>query len=153
MSTSSTSAQRSRYGTPGSEAKGASGKIIAVFAVAMLVLVLVMAVQAVVRSQSRPVTAEFITQERVDDSTARLYIDVNRKDTTKDAYCIVFAVDYNHAEIGRREVILPAGGEAHQQLAVDVPTRSPVVSGRIYGCSQDIPFYMDTSSTYAGARA
>lgn len=119
----------------------------------MLVLVLVMAGQAIVRSQSRPVTAEFITQERVDDSTARLFIDVNRKDTTKDSYCIVFAVDYNHAEIGRREVILPAGGEKRQQLAVEVPTREPVVSGRIYGCSQDIPFYMDTSSTYVGARA
>lgn len=153
MSTSSTPAQRSRYGGPGGEAKGVSGKIIAIFAVAMLVLVLVMAAQAIVRSQSRPVTAEFITQERVDDSTARLYIDVNRKDTTKDAYCIVFAVDYDHAEIGRREVILPAGGEAHQQIAVDVPTRAPVISGRIYGCSQDIPFYMDTSSTYVGARA
>lgn len=153
MSTSSRPTQRSRYGTSGSEPKGASGKIIAIFAVAMLVLVLIMAGQAIVRSQSRPVTAEFITQERVDDATARLIIDVNRKDTTKDAYCIIFAVDYNHAEIGRREVVLPAGGEKRQQLAVDVPTREPVVSGRIYGCSQDIPFYMDTSSTYVGARA
>lgn len=153
MSTPPRPTQRSRYGAAGSEAKGASGKIIAIFAVAMLVLVLIMAGQAIMRSQSRPVTAEFITQERIDDSTARLIIDVNRKDTTKDAYCIIFAVDYNHAEIGRREVILPAGGEKRQQLAVDVPTREPVVSGRIYGCSQDIPFYMDTSSTYVGARA
>ena len=153
MSTPTGPAQRSRYGAAGSEAKGASGKIVAIFAIAMLVLVLIMAGQAIVRSQARPVTAEFITQERVDDSTARLFIDVNRKDTTKDAYCIIFAVDYNHAEIGRREVILPAGGEKRQQLAVDVPTREPVVSGRIYGCSQDIPFYMDTSSTYVDARA
>lgn len=153
MSSPTRPAQRSRYGASGSEAEGTSGKVVALFAIAMLVLVLVMAGQAIVRSQSRPVTAEFVTQERVDDNTARLVIDVNRKDTTKDAYCIVFAVDYNHAEIGRREVVLPAGGEKRQQFAVDVPTRAPVTSGRIYGCSQDIPFYMDTSATYLDARA
>ena len=151
--------QRARYGSStgspnaeGSAGKGVSGKVIAIFAVAMVLLVVVMAGQAFIRAQSRPVTAEFITQERIDDSTARLWIEVDRKDTTVDAYCVVFAVDYEHAEVGRREVFIPAGGEKLQSVAVDLPTRAPVSSGRIYGCSQDVPFYMDTANSYLGAR-
>lgn len=141
--------QEARYGAPRA---GVSGKVIALFAVAMVVLVIVLAAQAFIRAQSRPITAEFITQERVDDNTARLWIEVNRKDTSVDAYCIVYAVDYEHAEIGRREIVIPAGGEKLQSFGVELPTRSPVASGRVYGCSQEIPFYMDTSETYLGAR-
>lgn len=150
---------RARYGSHAGKPQavrepggGISGKALAVFAVAMLVLVAVMAGQAFLRSQSRVVTAEFMTQERIDDETARLWIEVNRKNVDRDAYCIVFAVDYEHAEIGRREVVIPAGGEKLQRLAVELPTREPVASGRVYGCAQDIPFYMDTSATYLGAR-
>lgn len=150
---------RARYGSHAGKPQavckpngGISGKAVAVFAVAMLILVAVLAGQAFLRSQSRVVTAEFMTQERIDDETARLWIEVDRKDVEHDAYCIVFAVDYEHTEIGRREVVIPAGGEKLQRLAVELPTREPVASGRVYGCAQDIPFYMNTSTTYLGAR-
>ncbi|WP_234948555.1 DUF4307 domain-containing protein [Corynebacterium sp. CNCTC7651] len=152
MSTSSPS-PRSRYGsTAANTGSSVSGKVVAIFAVAMLALVVFMGIRAFTQAQSRPITAEFISQERVDDSTARLWIEVDRKDVEQDAYCIVFAVDYEHNEIGRREVVIPAGGEKLQRLAVELPTRSPVASGRIYGCSQQIPFYMDTGTTYLSAR-
>ena len=64
----------------------------------------------------------------------------------------MFAVSYDHSEIGRRALVIPAGGEENQRFQVELPTREPVASGRVYGCSQDIPSYMDTSSTYLGAR-
>lgn len=142
---------RSRYGSA-TGGGGVSGKVVAVFAVAMLALLVIMGARAFIQAQSRPVTAEFISQERIDDSTGRLWIEVDRKDTSQDAYCIVFAVDYEHNEIGRREVVIPAGGDKLQRLAVDLPTRSPIASGRVYGCSENVPFYMDTGTTYLSAR-
>lgn len=150
---------RSRYGSQ-AEAPSAVAepkpsvvsKALAVFIAAMLALMVFLVGRSVLQQQARPVTAEFITQERLDDETARLWIEVDRKDTDQDAYCIVFAVDYDHSEIGRREVVIPAGGEKLQRLAVDMPTREPVASGRIYGCSQQLPPYMTTSTTFFGAR-
>lgn len=141
---------RARYDAK--SGRGVSGKVIAVFAVAMVLLIVVMVGRAIYQDRSRPVTAEFISQERLDDETARLWVDINRKDTSKDSYCVVYAVDYEHAEIGRREVVIPAGGEALQRVAVEMPTREPIASGRVYGCAQDIPSYMNTQETYLQAR-
>lgn len=150
----STAQPRSRYGSTATakNSGGVSGKVVAVFAVAMVALVIFMGARAFWTQASRPITASFISQEHVDDSTARLWVEVDRKDTSQDAYCIVFAVDYEHNEIGRREVVIPAGGEKVQRLAVELPTRAPVASGRVYGCSQNIPFYMDTTSPFYAAR-
>lgn len=141
---------RSRYGAAASQ--GVTGKVLAVFVAALLALVVFVGGRAFINDRSQPVKAEFISQERVDDSTARLWIDVKRTDTTRDSYCLVFAVSYDHSEIGRRALVIPAGGEENQRFQVELPTREPVASGRVYGCSQDIPSYMDTSSTYLGAR-
>lgn len=143
-------AGRSRYGSAASQ--GISGKVVAVVVAALLALVVFVGGRAFINDRSQPVKAEFISQERIDDSTARLWIDVKRTDTTRDSYCLVFAVSYDHSEIGRRAVVIPAGGEDNQRFQVELPTREPVASGRVYGCSQDIPAYMDTSSTYLGAR-
>ena len=45
-----------------------------------------------------------------------------------------------------------AGGEQHSRIAVDLPVREPLVSGRIYGCSENLPFYMDPESSFYAAR-
>ena len=64
----------------------------------------------------------------------------------------MIAVDYDHAEIGRREVVLPAGGEAMQRIPVDMPVSGDLASGRVYGCSERIPAYMDAQSAFYAAR-
>lgn len=145
---------RSRYGSGKAAREGTtvSGKVIVVFAVALLALVAFAAGRAFLQQQSRTVTAEFITHEVVDDSTARLWVDVHRKHPTEPAYCIVFAVDYDHNEVGRRDVVIPAGGEKSQRLGVEIATRAPITSGRVYGCSEEIPAHLDTASTYLAAR-
>lgn len=143
-------ASRSRYGSASS--RGVSGRTVAIFAALLLLLVIFVAGKTWYDDRSQPIKADFISQELIDDSTARLWIDVHRKDTEHDAYCLVYALDYDHTEVGRRAVIVPAGGEKDQRLAVEMPTRKPVASGRIYGCSQQIPGYMETSETYLGAR-
>lgn len=141
----------SRYGTKANPATGLGGKVLAVAAVLMVMLVLVAGGRTYLQRQSVPVTASFVTQEAVDDRTTRLWIDVTRRDPSVPSYCIVTAVSYDFAEVGRREVIVPAGGEELIHIGVELPVREPAVSGRVYGCSDEIPFYMDTSRTYTAA--
>ncbi|WP_342319425.1 DUF4307 domain-containing protein [Corynebacterium mayonis] len=144
----------SRYGDPSRRnvPGGLSGKILAIATVAVLLLVAVAFGRNVMQRQSVPVTADFITQEAIDDTTTRLWIDVDRKDPSIVSYCIVTAVDYSFAEVGRREVLVPAGGEQLVRIGVELPVRSPAVSGRVYGCSQDIPFYLNTEQENYEAR-
>ncbi len=135
-----------------SEKRGVSGKVVAVVAVLLIAAFLFVGARALSDRFNRPVTADFISQEHIDDSTGRLWIDVTRKDPSVPSYCIVTAVDYSHAEVGRREVIFPAGGEKQERVAVDLPLRAPLVSGRVYGCSDKLPFYMDETSEFYQAR-
>ncbi len=145
---------RARYGTGGDTAKGGSvgGRILAIAAVVMLVLVLVVGGRSIAQRFNRPITAEFISQERIDDTTGRLWIDVTRKDPSVPSYCIVTAVDYSHSEVGRREVVFPAGGEKQMRVPVDLPVRAPLVSGHVYGCADKLPFYLDPESDSYQAR-
>lgn len=143
-----------RYGgasaTPATS--GVGGKILAVAIVVVVLLIAVAYGRNVMERRAIPVKADFISQEAVDDATTRLWIDVTRKDPSVPSYCIVTALSYDFAEVGRREVAVPAGGEELTRIGVDLPVREPGVSGRVYGCSEDIPFYLDTSATHYEAR-
>ncbi|WP_273408965.1 DUF4307 domain-containing protein [Corynebacterium ureicelerivorans] len=154
MSTTSPATTPRPSGRYGSKAGSGSigGKVVAVVSVLLVGALLFFGVRTIMDRFNEPVRAEFISQERLDDTTGRLWIDVTRKHPDTPAYCIVTAVDYSHAEVGRREVILPAGAEEHSRIAVDLPVREPLVSGRIYGCSENLPFYMDPESTFYAAR-
>ncbi|AWB85027.1 DUF4307 domain-containing protein [Corynebacterium liangguodongii] len=118
------------------------------FAIAATLMVLLVIVAGATRLLQRlqvPVSANFVTQEAIDDASTKLWIDITRKDPSVPSYCIVTAVDYDFAEVGRREVIVPAGGEKLTHVGIELPVRAPAVSGRVYGCSTDIPFYMDVT--------
>ena len=144
MSNSGIARPESRYGTDDpAKPKGIAGKIIA----ALLVLIIIAAVFAIARYvQQRnhiPVQASVAAYERQDDQTMRLWVDITRDDVSKDSYCIVTALNYDMAEVGRREVLVPAGGDSGLRVEVDIPTRDYPVSTGIYGCATDIPSYMD----------
>lgn len=146
----------SRYGeanVPSALApRKASGRVIAIVAVLLVALVIVSVARNISQRQERTITADFISLAAVDDNTTRMWIDVTRQNPDVPSYCIVTAVDYSHAEVGRREVILPAGGEELTRVEVELPVREPAVSGRVYGCSEELPFYMDPESTFYEAR-
>lgn len=152
MSTATTPRPANRYGRSNRAGGSIGGKVVAVVAALLMIVLLFVGARTIMQRFSEPVRAEFISQERIDDNTGRLWIDVNRKNPDVPAYCIVTAVDYSHSEVGRREVVLPAGGEQHSRIAVDLPVREPLVSGRIYGCSENLPFYMDPESSFYAAR-
>ena len=152
MSTATTPRPAERYGRNRSSDGSIGGKVVAIVAALLMIALLVVGARTIMERFNEPVRAEFISQEHIDDNTGRLWIDVNRKNPDTPAYCIVTAVDYSHAEVGRREVVLPAGGDEHSRIAVDLPVREPLVSGRIYGCSENLPFYMDPESSFYAAR-
>ena len=152
MSTATSPRPAERYGRNRGSGGSIGGKGVAIVSALLMIALLVVGARTIMERFNEPVRAEFISQEHIDDNTGRLWIDVNRKNPDTPAYCIVTAVDYSHAEVGRREVILPAGGEEHSRIAVDLPVREPLVSGRIYGCSENLPFYMDPESSFYAAR-
>lgn len=152
MSTATSPRPAERYGRNRGSSGSIGGKVVAIVSALLMIALLVVGARTIMERFNEPVRAEFISQEHIDDNTGRLWIDVNRKNPDTPAYCIVTAVDYSHAEVGRREVVLPAGGEEHSRIAVDLPLREPLVSGRIYGCSENLPFYMDPESSFYAAR-
>ena len=152
MSTATSPRPAERYGRNRGSGGSIGGKVVAIVSALLMIALLVVGARTIMERFNEPVRAEFISQEHIDDNTGRLWIDVNRKNPDTPAYCIVTAVDYSHAEVGRREVVLPAGGEEHSRIAVDLPVREPLVSGRIYGCSENLPFYMDPESSFYAAR-
>ena len=152
MSTATSPRPAERYGRNRGSGGSIGGKVVAIVSALLMIALLVVGARTIMERFNEPVRAEFISQEHIDDNTGRLWIDVDRKNPDTPAYCIVTAVDYSHAEVGRREVVLPAGGEEHSRIAVDLPVREPLVSGRIYGCSENLPFYMDPESSFYAAR-
>lgn len=133
---------RSRYHGPPAQNTW-TGKLIAVFAL-VLVIAFAVALAKYLRSEENQTThINFASSERIDDSTMRVWVDVSRKDVNVPAYCIVTALDYDMAEVGRREFYVPPGGDANQRFQIDVPTRELAVAGGAYGCGESIPFYLD----------
>lgn len=145
---------RARYGTSTTEAAPSRtpGRIVAVISVLLVVLIAVFAVRYVMQQRSEPITASLIAHERIDEQTSRVWFDVSRNDTSVPGYCIITSLNYEMAEIGRRDVVIPAGGDEETRMYVDIPVRDTPVSGGVYGCSTTIPSYLDASEEFVEAR-
>lgn len=135
----------SRYGADRTPKKpsGIGGKIVVIGTIILLILAVIVAARYINNRQTVSVSAEMASFERVDDDTMQLWVDVTRDNPEEPAYCIVTAIDYAMAEVGRRELLLPAGGEEVSRHEVMVTSRDVPVSGSVYGCSTAIPSHMD----------
>lgn len=69
-------------------------------------------------------------------------LDVTREKPELDSYCIIYALNYDVAEVGRRDVFIPGGGPATVRMDVPIATRELAVAGDVYGCSTDIPEFL-----------
>ncbi|MDO5032823.1 DUF4307 domain-containing protein [Corynebacterium sp.] len=144
-----------RYGstTPGESASQGSGgpswttRAIVLILLAMVAAALVFGVRYVKQQQKVNADISLVTQEILSDDTTRVWVDITRNRVEEPAYCIVQAFDYSKSEVGRREIAIPAGGEEAQRVAVDVPTNHRAVAGGVYGCSGNIPSYLDINSS------
>ena len=95
------------------------------------------------RTSDADVTAQESGGEVVSDERMTMSIDVTRKDPSQPAYCIVTALDYDKNEVGRREFVIPRGGEDVTRYKVDIPTRERGYAATAYGCSSTLPPHLD----------
>ncbi|MDO4610677.1 DUF4307 domain-containing protein [Corynebacterium sp.] len=130
---------RQRYGDTN---RRPTGKLI-IIGVAILLVVCVAYVMVQMSRVSDPdVTgspAGWSRQEGREDDIFIFTLDVTRKDPAQDSYCVIYAMDYDLNEVGRRDVLVPGGGEPTVRIDVPIETRDQAVAGKVYGCSTDIP--------------
>lgn len=134
-----------RYGgtRPRTAPKDFTGKAIALVIAAIVLAVLFYGVQYFLQQEKVNAEISYVTHEIRDDHSLRVWADVTRNSPDEAAYCIVQAYDYSKAEVGRREIPIPANDEESMRIAVDIPTNDRAVAGGVYGCSSQIPAYLD----------
>ncbi|WJZ02185.1 DUF4307 domain-containing protein [Corynebacterium freiburgense] len=123
-----------------------SGKIIAIGAVIFAVVAVVVIVQYFQKINGATVTASQAGFERIDDRTLKISVDVTRKNIDEPSYCIVTALNYDKAEVGRREFRIEPGGNQTERFQVNIPTRDLPVAGTVYGCHTNVPSYLTEGS-------
>ncbi len=109
----------------------------------MVIALVVAFVRFMDQREAQTVTATMGAFERIDESSFQLDVDVTRDNPEEATYCIVTALDYSHAEVGRREILIEPGTETVVRVTTLIPTREAAVSGGIYGCSTNIPSHMN----------
>ncbi|WP_394281473.1 DUF4307 domain-containing protein [Corynebacterium sp.] len=149
MSTPEQSRPVQRYGKEKAleKPKGTMGKVLAAIFAIVIAIILVMGMRTVMTRDDSPIEATYVNHERLDDNTSRVWLDVVREDTSQPSYCIVTALNYSMAEVGRRDVVIPAGGEEQIRMSADLPVRDYPVAGSIYGCSSNMPSHLKTEDT------
>ena len=113
---------------------------------ALLVAVLAVATAAAVLAYrnlgSAPIEAEQTAFEVIDDGTVEVTFQVVRDQPERPAVCIVRARARDGDETGRKEVLVPAGERSVIATTVLRTSRRPV-TGEVFGCSYDVPPYLD----------
>ncbi|WKD59559.1 DUF4307 domain-containing protein [Corynebacterium caspium] len=145
MSSSALPRPESRYGAsqPSSRPIKAWGnKLIATFFVLLLLALLVVVVRYMGARNSTPVSASIAGFERVTNEQITTNVDVTRKDPEVASYCIITALNYDRAEVGRRELLIPPGGVTTARYTVLINTRDIPVATSVYGCATTIPHHM-----------
>lgn len=137
------SRSQSRYGSSAKSTGSWTNRAIVLVFLAAFIAMVFFGVQYFRTQQKVNANISYVSHEIISDDTARIWVDITRNRVEEPAYCIVQAFDYSKAEVGRREIAVPAGGEEAQRVAIDVPTNHRAVAGGAYGCSGAIPSYLD----------
>ena len=123
-------------------AKTVSGKWIVVGLVVLLAFTgLYMYVQ-VGRTTSPNVTITAAGWDVVSDEEIVATVDVTRDNPQEKAFCVVYALNYSVAEVGRRSFVVEPSDSGAVRLQVNIPTRERAVTISEYGCSTELPSYM-----------
>lgn len=156
MTSAGNSRSAARYGSRGSSEKNSgswTNKALVLIFAAIFIALIFFGFRYFQEKERVNAQVSIVTQEVLSDDSTRVWVDVTRNHTDEDAYCIVQAYDYSKSEVGRREFPVPAGGNETQRIAVDVPTNARAVAGGAYGCSGNIPEYLDMDNPdYAESR-
>lgn len=121
------------------------GKLIVVGLVGMLIIAMAYIFVQMNRVSTPDVTATqagWAREEGREDDVFIFTLDVTREDPSLDSYCIIYALNYDVAEVGRRDVLIPAGGPSTVRMDVPIQTREQAVAGEVYGCSTEMPQFL-----------
>lgn len=128
---------KNRYGK--SRQNNFTGKILVIAFAVMMIAAGVYMVAMISRTGEAKVTAVETGGSIISDTKLTSQIDVTRDDPSQPAYCIITALDYSKAEVGRREVVIPAETARISRISVDINTRQRAHAAKVYGCSTTIP--------------
>ncbi len=132
---------KASYGN--SRSSGVSGKVIVIGVIVVLVAAGIFIWSQWRDSSDADVSGTVTGFETDSDDSIQMKLDITRDDTDRPAYCIVTAMNYDKAEVGRREAVVAAGGSETTRLAVSIPTHERAVATDVYGCSTVFPSYLD----------
>lgn len=133
-------AQRARYGD--TKNRTLPTKLVVIGILAMLVITGAYIFVQMNRVSAPDVSASQAAWSRTpgkEDEQFIFTLDVTREKPELDSYCIIYALNYDVAEVGRRDVFIPGGGEKTVRMDVPISTREMAVAGDVYGCSTEIP--------------
>lgn len=94
---------------------------------------------------SPPVQGRQTAFQVLDDSTVAVTFQVVRDQPDRPAVCIVRARSEDGDETGRKEVFVPPGSRSVVKETVLRTSRRPV-TGEVFGCSYDVPTYLEQST-------
>ena len=77
--------------------------------------------------------------------TVAVQYTVNRGDPSEAVACVVRARAKDGSEVGRREVLIPAGDDIQVGARTEVLTSRPAVIGEVFGCTLSVPPYLKPS--------
>jgi hypothetical protein len=97
---------------------------------------------------SPPIQGKQTAFRVIDDGTVEVTFQVVREQPERAAVCIVRARSEDGDETGRKEVFVPAGAPSVLAHTVLRTSRRPV-TGEVFGCSYDVPAYLDPAATPA----
>lgn len=91
---------------------------------------------------TQPIEAKQTAFEVLDDGRVEVSFQVVRDQPDRAAVCIVRARSRDGDETGRKEVYVPPGARSIVAKTVLRTSRRPV-TGEVFGCSYDVPPYLD----------
>lgn len=71
---------------------------------------------------------------------------VNRQNPDEAVACVVRGRAQDGAEVGRREVLIPASDQVQVGARTVVQTSRPAVIGEVFGCTAAVPSYLQVEN-------
>lgn len=82
--------------------------------------------------------------EILSSDTIAVQYTVERSNPDQAVACVVRGRAYDGAEVGRREVLIPAGDGVQVGARTVLHTSRPPVIGEVFGCTTSVPSYLQT---------
>lgn len=80
--------------------------------------------------------------EILSSDTVAVQYTVERSNPDEAVVCVVRGRAYDGGEVGRREVMIPAGDDVQIGARTIVHTSRPPVIGEVFGCTTSVPSYL-----------